>query len=198
MGGVWFPVQEKEPLALYPQHEDQLQQPLLWRAPFPQSMQDEIISTDNPTGTITNSDLELAGPIGHDAVLASEVPTQHLTTCTFTDNLPTVAWRGKGSVITTSPAAYLLQLSALHHHHHRYKNKVQFIPDVLNIMADNCSRLWKLPKCRSFKNQNLDMESLVCVLHLALYQTVLFQCGQSYPCAANLLTLLARWSHLAQ
>ena len=144
MGGVWFPIQRKEPLALYPPSTDQLRQPILWRAPFPQSVQEELVSSDRPDGTITNSDLELAGTIGHDAVLATNVPTQHLTLCTFTDNSPTVAWRGKGSVTTTGPAAYLLQLSALHRRHHRYKSEVQFIPGDLNIMADDCSRKWNL------------------------------------------------------
>ena len=107
-------------------------------------MQKDIVSSDHAKGTITNSDLELAGSIGHDAVLASAVPTQHLTMCTFTDNSPMVAWRGKGSVTTTGPAAYLLHLSALHCRHHRYKSEVHFIPGTLNIMADDCSRKWNL------------------------------------------------------
>ena len=91
---------------------------------------------------LSQSDLELAGTIGHDSVLASSVPIQHLTTCTFTDNTPTVAWQHKGSVTSTGPAAYLLRLSALHCRHHRYKPETHFLAGTLNAMADNSSRLW--------------------------------------------------------
>ena len=37
------------------------QPPLLWCAPFPLDVQSRIVSTDNPTGDITDSDLEQAG-----------------------------------------------------------------------------------------------------------------------------------------
>ena len=109
----------------------------------PQLVQRELVSLQTPTGTITNSDLELAGTVGHDSVLAHTVPVQHLTTYTFTDT-PTVAWRHKGSVTTTDPAAYLLRLSALHRRHHRYKPETHFLAGTLNAMADDCSRLWDL------------------------------------------------------
>ena len=144
MGGVWFNMPEQLPLAVQPHRADRLPAPLLWRAPFPPAVQDLLVSHSNPNGTVTNSDLELAGSIGHDAVLSSAVPVQHMTTCTFTDNTPTVSWRQKGSVTTTGPAAYLLRLSALHRRHHRYKPETHFLAGVLNAMADDCSRLWKL------------------------------------------------------
>jgi hypothetical protein len=35
-------------------------QPLIWRVKFPQDITDNVISKNNPTGSITNSDLELA------------------------------------------------------------------------------------------------------------------------------------------
>ena len=155
MGGVWFPVQDREPLALYPQAADTLRSPILWRAPFPESIQADIVSSSNPDGSITNSDLELAGTVGHEAVLSTEVPTRHLTLCTFTDNSPTVSWRGKGSVTTTGPAAYLLQLSALHRRHHRYKTEIHFLPGALNIMADDCSRRWDLNDSQLIRYFNL-------------------------------------------
>ena len=44
--------------------------PLLWRAPFPQWVQDWLVSFDNPGGDINNSDLELAGSIAHNDILA--------------------------------------------------------------------------------------------------------------------------------
>ena len=144
MGGVWFNMPVRLPLSIQPQPADRLQRPTLWRARFPPAVQEQLVSFENPTGSITNSDLELSGTIGHDAVLAHEVPVQHLTTCTLTDNTPTVAWRQKGSVTTTGPAAYLLRLSALHRRHHRYKPETHYLPGTLNAMADDCSRRWDL------------------------------------------------------
>ena len=144
MGGVWFPPGPPAPLALQPHTQDQLQAPILWRAQFPRYIQDKLVSFQHPTGTITNSDLELAGTIAHDDILTTEVPVQHLTTCALSDNTPAVAWRNKGSTTTTGPAAYLLQVSALHQRHHRYKPEFHHIPGTANSMADDCSRLWHL------------------------------------------------------
>ena len=144
MGGVWFNMPDQLPLSIQPKKMDRLSGPVLWRARFPPAIQDRLVSQDNPAGSVTNSDLELAGTIGHDAVLANTVPVQHLTTCSFTDNTPTVSWRHKGNVTSTGPAAYLLRLSALHRRHHRYKPETHFLAGILNTMADDCSRLWKL------------------------------------------------------
>ena len=49
MGGVFF---------------DHTSQGFVWRQPFPQEVQDRLVSTTNPEGTITNSDLEHAGLLG--------------------------------------------------------------------------------------------------------------------------------------
>ena len=53
MGGVWLP----------PREEDRLTQPIVWRAPFPTNVQMQVVSTLNPKGKITNSNLELAATI---------------------------------------------------------------------------------------------------------------------------------------
>ena len=45
--------------------------PLLWRAPFPDKVQAQLVTKQNPKGRITNSDLELAGTIMHQDVLAN-------------------------------------------------------------------------------------------------------------------------------
>ena len=44
--------------------------PILWRQPFPDWIQTQLSSFKNPTGKITNSDLELAGSIAQDDILA--------------------------------------------------------------------------------------------------------------------------------
>ena len=144
MGGVWFPPLRPSPLAIRPPKTSLLQRPCLWRERFPPEVVNELVSFSNPHGSITNSDLELTGTIAHDDVLAQAVPVQHVSTRTFTDNTPAQSWRMKGSTTTTGPAAYLLQLSALHRRHHRYKNYTDYLPGPLNVLADKCSRLWDL------------------------------------------------------
>jgi hypothetical protein len=144
MGGVWFPPGPPAPMAILPPKEDQLSHPILWRYPFPTTVQAEVVSSSHPTGTITNSDLELAGTLAHDDILANSVPVTHLTTCGLSDNTPAIAWRSKGSTTTTGPAAYLLQLAALHQRHYRYKPQHFHISGKANTMADDCSRRWDL------------------------------------------------------
>jgi hypothetical protein len=144
MGGVWFPPGPAVPLSIHPHKKNRLQEPCLWRAPFPPRIQRKLVSSSNMHGTITNSDLELAGTVAHDDVLASTVSVSHLTTCNLSDNTPAVAWRNKGSTTTTGPAAYLLQVSSLHQRHYRYKPELHHIPGIANTMADDCSRLWHL------------------------------------------------------
>jgi hypothetical protein len=54
MGGVWLAATTCSHL-----------QSILWQAPFPPDMQSALVSTSDPQGAITNSDLELAGAIAH-------------------------------------------------------------------------------------------------------------------------------------
>ena len=119
-------------------------QPCLWRAPFPPAIQHALVSWTNPTGTITNSDLELAGTIAQHDVIAHMFPLTERTIGTLTDNTPALAWQTKGSTTTTGPAAYLLWLQALHQREHRYLPRLAHIPGPVNVMADDCSRRWDL------------------------------------------------------
>ena len=142
MGGVWFPPGKPAPNAIQPSARQALQSPILWRTAFPEYIQQLLVSTNNPSGTITNSDLELTGTIAHDDILANSTNVAHLGTCGLTDNTPTMSWRQKGSTTTTGPAAYLLQVSAMHQRHYRYKPEFHHIPGPSNAMADDCSRKW--------------------------------------------------------
>ena len=58
-GGVWFPAKQLNPRVGY------RNAPVLWRLKWPQYIIDELVTTENPTGTISNSDLELAGGLLH-------------------------------------------------------------------------------------------------------------------------------------
>jgi hypothetical protein len=119
-------------------------QPVLWRAPFDLPTQQSLVSFANPMGTISNSDLELAGTIAQHDVVVQALDAREKTVYTLSDNTPAAAWQSKGSTTTTGPAAYLLRLQALHQRQHRYVSRVSHIPGVANAMADDCSRLWSL------------------------------------------------------
>ena len=133
MGGVWLPSTQ------HPLHPPYGQQ-----APFPSSVQQALVSTDNPSGSITNSDLELAGTIAHEAMLADVHDLCHCTVATFSDNTSTVAWGNKASTTTTSPASYLLHSSSLLQHQHQYLSQQFYISGPANHLADVALRHFDL------------------------------------------------------
>eukprot|EP00536_Pseudo-nitzschia_multiseries_P017059 jgi/Psemu1/49138/gm1.49138_g len=73
---------------------------------FPRWVPNQLVSFDNPNGTINNSDLELAGPIAHN-------DKDH-------PQLAAVYWQRKGADMTMAPASYLLGLQSLHQRLHKY------------------------------------------------------------------------------
>lgn len=131
MGGVWF-------------SGDPSFSPVVWRSPFPSHIQARLITYDNPSGTITNSDLELAAQIAAQDILVQQRDCRERTITTFTDNVATRAWHRKGSRTTLGPAAYLLRLLSLHQRYYRYRATIDYLPGPLNVMADDASRLWHL------------------------------------------------------
>lgn len=118
--------------------------PILWRAQFPLWVQRRLVSFDNPTGDITNSDLELAGSVAHNDVLAQFADVAERTVHSSYDNMAAVFWQRKGATTTTGPAAYLLRLQALHQRAYRYVPLRDYIPGPDNAMADDLSRRWDL------------------------------------------------------
>ena len=134
MGGVWFP----------PHVHAAKQPPLLWRHRFATETTSAVISFNNPHGTLTNSDLELAAHVAAHDILVGEVDMREKTAHALSDNTPTLSWAGRGSVSTDSVAAYLLRLHALHQRFHRYLSQHSHIPGIVNKMADDLSRLWHL------------------------------------------------------
>jgi len=125
MGGVWFPPDPKQPA-------------ILWCTPFPEAICSVLVSVQNPTGTITNSDLKLMGAIAHQDVLATHAPIAETTNALMNDNMAAIHWLCQGSVTSTKAAAYLLCLQALHQHHYRYSTTYDYIPGPTNAMADDC------------------------------------------------------------
>ena len=128
MGGVWF--------------GPTLPHPLLWRTPFPDAVQAAVISDANPSGTLTNSDLELAGTIAHQAVLGLGDTHAGDTVHIHCDNTPAVSWRSKGSSTTTKPRSGLLKMAALLRRRQRTNLRITHLAGSANRMADDASRLW--------------------------------------------------------
>ena len=56
----------------------------------------------------------MAGTIAHQDVLAQAKDIVKVNVKIGTNNTPALYWQTKGSTTTTGPAAYLLQLVALH------------------------------------------------------------------------------------
>lgn len=117
---------------------------IVWRAPFDDEIRLRLVSFSNPTGDITNSDLELAATVTHHDVLATNFDLREHTIQSSHDNTPAEAWQHKGSTTTLGPAASLLRVQSHHQRHFRYVPLHDFLPGFLNRMSDDASRLWHL------------------------------------------------------
>ena len=152
-GGVWLPHPTAVPrrqslLTLSPDAPNGLRSvspttpvPIVWRTTFPATVQRALVSTDNPAGTINNSQLELLGALWHDEVAARCFDIRERTIKSSTDNLATLFWYRRGSVTTTSPTATILRQQSMHQRYHRYVSLKDYVPGPLNTLADDASRL---------------------------------------------------------
>jgi hypothetical protein len=96
-GGVWFSGRCPLPETV-------------WRLQWPADISAAVISESNPTGTLTNSDLEMAAVVLQLNVLETLVPSMHHTlTHIHSNNTPSVAWLTKMATKTAnSDAAHRL------------------------------------------------------------------------------------------
>jgi hypothetical protein len=116
--------------------------PLLWCAPFLSYVQARLVYDHNPRGDLTNSDLELAGIVTHQDILAQLVDSRERTFTILNDDSPTVSRASKGSISSRDSATYLLRLASLHQCHHCYCLLYDQFAGAANAMADDASRLW--------------------------------------------------------
>jgi hypothetical protein len=128
--------------------------PMLWRSRWPRHISARLVSSSNPTGDITNIELELAASAAQADVLTQAFDVRSHPIHQLSDNSATVACNHKGAASTTGPVAYLLQLQALHQRHHRYVPLHDFIPGMANVMDDDCSRLFNLTDCQLLSHFN--------------------------------------------
>ncbi|MGL4807582.1 MAG: hypothetical protein ACRC4O_02450, partial [Giesbergeria sp.] len=115
-----------------------------WRLPFPADIQDALITADNPSGHITNSDLEYAAVLAQHDVMAHSHAVAHATLDTLCDNTPAVSRSRKGAVSSPGPASSLCQLASDHQRAYAYCSRVHYLPGPVNVMADDSSRLQRL------------------------------------------------------
>ena len=118
-------------------------QPLVWRVAFPKDIMDNVISDSNPSGSITNSDLELAAEVLAVAVMLAEAPSiKHITLGSLCDNSPTVGWIERMASRSIFPTAgrLLRGLAYLLYTGHTGGIVTVHVPGPENIMADIASR----------------------------------------------------------
>jgi hypothetical protein len=134
MGGVWFPTSLKPHAS----------PPLIWSQPFPTSIQNALVSNSNPSGSITNSDLELLGVVAHTQALATTQDLSNATLWIGCDNTPAVAWSSRGSSSVAAPRSYLLRHLGLLTRAAQMKVRVLSVPGESNTIADFLSRSFHL------------------------------------------------------
>ena len=130
-GGVWFPPDDTKP-------------GIAWRWQLPVSLRTRLVTHDNPTGDITNSQLELAGHIAHLHILSDCVPLAGHTIAALGDNQAAVHWQHRRSTSSDGPTAFLLRLLALHQREPQYHPISQDLPVPANHLADLLSLAFDL------------------------------------------------------
>ena len=130
MGGVWF----------RPGYN-----PIVWHVPFPAPVQRCLVTSANRGGTISISDLELAGTLAHKHILVkASGDLAERPIWLAGDNRASISWATKGSSTSVSAHAYLLRLTALHQRTYQYVPSHDYIAGRTNTMADDASRRWDL------------------------------------------------------
>jgi len=137
-GGVWFPSSSLNPRGKF-KHKA-----VLWPHKWPADIIAKLVTTQNPTGTVTNSNLELAGGLIHLEALLQTFNVRERIFLSKTDNLATLFWQLKGSATTDKVPARLLRLFGIHQRYHRYVPRHDYICGPSNPIADDSSRMFEL------------------------------------------------------
>jgi hypothetical protein len=118
----------------------------VWRRQWPADITNRLVSTSNPTGDITNSDLEMAGVLLTWLVL-EQIAQQSLKFShvgIFCDNTPSVAWANRLTSSKSIIAGHLLRALALRQHLHQTSPLLTIsIAGEANTMADVASRSFR-------------------------------------------------------
>ena len=127
-----------------------------------------LVIDKNPYGTITNSDLELAGGLLHQDIIAQHYDVRERTIVSKTDNLATMFWQCKGSTTTEKVPAHLLHEYSIYQRYHRYVLRYNYIPGPSNPMADDASRLFHLSHQLFLSYFNFKYSQILPYLHVQI------------------------------
>ena len=132
-------------------------QPLLWHLQCTDDITTSLVTDSNPTGTINNSELELAGGLLQLVqldIIAHNYDTCECTILSKTDNLATLFWEWNGSTTTTKLPAHLLCLFGIHQRFHHYIPWYDDISGLSNPMADDSLCFFHLTDSQFFSRFN--------------------------------------------
>jgi len=150
-GGFWMPTTY-----------GRLEHPTFFRCAFPPSIQHQLVSTVNPTGQLTNSDLELAAMILGQAVLQHIAPSTAASALIASDNTPAVSWVKKGSSTSVAARAFLLRWLAQLTHRNLLSLTPIPVPGTTNNIADLCSRSFHLSDQQLLEHMNNTYPTIPC------------------------------------
>jgi len=114
--------------------------PIAFRVPLPQHISTKLVSASNPSGTLTNSDFELAALLLGAALVATHTPTSPASLWLGSDNVAAVSWCKRGSTSSAGPTAHLLRWLAQLARVNTLSLTPIFVPGKSNTLADFCSR----------------------------------------------------------
>jgi hypothetical protein len=122
--------------------------PIVWRVQWPKDITDAAVSTTNPNGLLTNSDLEMAGVLLQEAVLEATLGPGHMCSIQAAigcDNSPSVAWTTRMATRSASPISFrLLRGLAMRQRLTQSAPPAIFhVAGIQNILADVASRPMK-------------------------------------------------------
>jgi hypothetical protein len=131
MGGVWLSgTKELEPF--------------VWDVPFPEDIRKRFVSWSNPTGDITNSDLEMAAHLMQWLALELTHNVRHAHAAIASDNTATVAWARRLDSKRSHVAKRLLRVLAVRQRVCRASPLLTIsIAGKDNDMADAASRWFR-------------------------------------------------------
>ena len=165
MGDVWF-------------GNHMTDHPTLWWQAFPPNISTSLVTYKNPHGTISKSDLEQAGYVAYNNVLASIANIESTTVASYTYNTLALYWTKKGSTSTSVPAVYFLWLQALYQWYYCSHSRTAHIVGTVNVMADDWCWLWHLTDEQLLTHFNLHYpQSLLwqqCTLRPEMNSAILF------------------------
>jgi hypothetical protein len=121
-------------------------EPFLWQVPWPQEVQNELISDKNPTGSLTINDLELAGMVLNWLALECQttIPLAFHHIGAFCDNTSAVSWSLRLRTSKSKIAGRLIRFLGLRMHARQASSLMSLhIAGTDNQMADVVSRAFK-------------------------------------------------------